>query len=87
MVETLATVLNEFNEYTPEEEGLLRDFANILPAMYMASLTPEQEADVNLRHLEVVEKCINAGLARPISRLRDQFLEKLRIGYQMYDGG
>ena len=61
--------------FTPEEASLLTEFADILPGYYVVPDNTEQREGIVEKHKDIVQKCLDAGLARTITDINKRFLE------------
>ena len=69
--------LEGFAAFTEEESVLLTQFADVLPGYYVIPNDTEQREQIIEKHKEIVQRCLDAGLARTITDIQKKFLEGL----------
>jgi len=61
--------------YSEEQGSLIADFILVMRDLRDKGLTDKQMEIIQLRHYEIVEKCIDLGLTEELCTLRDNWKE------------
>lgn len=86
-MERIEIRLDDFDKFDEGQMTLLSSYADLLPSLFAVSLTLEQKQNLEVRHLEIVEKCIDAGLVKTVVDIRDKFVKELKNAQNaVYDG-